>query len=382
MSTPIAYSSLDPGAPQVIGNNPLSVLNMLICCLVTGYIGKPGAGWSIYSFDPVNCTLVLQQGPGGTTSTSQKYLIISQPKVVTSTAAWTTGVFAFDVRGAENMSGSTPVNVFPSTNNNSYWCFMGGRTSSVGVDPSVVLNYNSNIKWGLVADDRGLYVKFEPLLLMPGGAYLGGKAIYFFGDLANQIQNDSSCIIYSNWDVTATSATATYGKFAFNDTTQLAGVSNTTGFYADPFISMNNFGGVNAGLWASRQISQNFNPINLGTESTDGLFLQTATINTLGVDAFNKTVTLSNLFLYEQNGAIRGTFPGLYVPSTNLFNYPAVAADIIISVNNIPMQFWHYTTAGLSATVPNTEVNSLSTFGTGGRGDDLRVFIRLDSWGR
>lgn len=57
------YQNTDPGAPALRGNTAGDLLNLLTKCLVEGYDGKPGAGWS-RPYVSGNVA-VFRQGPGG-----------------------------------------------------------------------------------------------------------------------------------------------------------------------------------------------------------------------------------------------------------------------------------------------------------------------------
>lgn len=330
MTTPVPvtyYSSSDPGAPQIVTNNPQTILHVIRQCLVgnngmaygEGKHQKKSSGWNLYAEDRKNCKLVVQQGGG-----QGRYLRLASPQVVNGNYPITNSSGrTYLMMIAHGFSAMTNIDTgtgsFPDQKSWpwSYWTWGGGTYNN---NFGAIVQMTNPIAWYIVADKQFFYIK---LVFTNTGLNYWWNQGYYFGDLVNGYEADTTNTVL--WSFTESVVDNSYGS---------PSNSGQGGYDAAPFlgyVTADNTAGPIPSLWCAGSIAgtnRGNNPggLNLGMYYA-GLFNNPAA-GTLQqpfpTTAFNRKIRMVGFNLFEQEGSqhthYRGTLPGAFAQDNQMFS--------------------------------------------------------------
>ena len=207
----------DPGAPVLSNPSAGSLIGVLDACLVDGYTGKTGAGWT-KAFSGTNLA-AYRQGAG-----SMCYLRVNDG----------TGSFKVKMLGYESMTGiDTGVNAFPTTAQ-----LANGVYAAIGTSTTA-----ANKPWIVVADNKRFYLWVGITLTTAVNISTSTEAqeMFFFGDIISFRPGDTYCcqIIGSDsasngterFGIVGALTSVTAGSFIARDAAQAAGSVNNSKYY-------------------------------------------------------------------------------------------------------------------------------------------------------
>ena len=209
----------DPGAPVLSNPSAGSLIGVLDACLVDGYTGKTGAGWT-KAFSGTNLA-AYRQGAG-----SMCYLRVDDG----------TGSFKVKMRGYESMTDiDTGVNAFPTTTQ-----LANGVYAAIGTSVTA-----ANKPWIVLADNKRFYLWVGASSLTAAADISTSttwQGLFFFGDIISFKPGDAYCcqIIGSDsasnaterFAISAALSTVNVGSFIARNAAQVAGSVNN-GRYID-----------------------------------------------------------------------------------------------------------------------------------------------------
>jgi hypothetical protein len=333
MSVPSVYSSTDANAPVLVSTSQASWLAVLKACLVTGYLGKAGAGWSVAFEDDVSGTIVFQQ-PGG----NQRFLRLG-PGGYNVYGGYSDNRF-LPARSYQYMTDiNTGTGMFPDSSQDNVWSF--------------AVSYNagntSNLVWRLFATD-----KFFAIYIYGNNAWQGNatppKTFYFFGDFSSTVAGDAGNTILNGY----LSGASYGGYYALSDAAHdifpwawaiPPGQPNSGLYVATPFYQL-----------ASTTTIVNLMPQNLsmtGAYAGGGVnYFPDFCSNGLYLSAMNIVE------FWNGYSSIRGTLPGIFVST---FSPPHPDGTIIAGTGDL---------SGHSYMAVNNPAYS----------NCPQVYIQLDEW--
>lgn len=204
----------DPGAPVLSNPSAGSLIGVLDACLVDGYTGKTGAGWT-KAFSGTNLA-AYRQGAG-----SMCYLRVDDG----------TGSFKATARGYESMTDiNTGVNAFPTTAQ-----LANGVYAAIGTTTTA-----SNKPWIVVADNKRFYlwVGVSLTTAVDISTSTTWQALFFFGDIISFRPGDTYCCQIMGSDSASTNTerfgiagaltSVIAGSFIERDAAQAAGSVNNS----------------------------------------------------------------------------------------------------------------------------------------------------------
>ena len=207
----------DPDAPVLSNPSAGSLIGVLDACLVDGYTGKTGAGWT-KAFSGTKLA-AYRQGAG-----SMCYLRVDDG----------TGSFKVKMRGYESMTDvNTGTGGFPTTTQ-----LANGVYAAIGTSTTA-----ANKPWIVVADNKRFYLWVGASLTTAVNISTSTtwQALFFFGDIISFRPGDTYCcqIIGSDSASNATErfglsvalASAIAGSFITRNAAQVAGSVNNGRFF-------------------------------------------------------------------------------------------------------------------------------------------------------
>ena len=261
----------DPDAPVLSNPSTGSLIGVLDACLVNGYTGKTGAGWT-KAFSGTNLA-AYRQGAG-----SMCYLRVDDG----------TGSFKVKMRGYESMTDiDTGVNAFPTTAQLANGVYVALSTSVTAVQKS----------WIVLADNKRFYLWTGASVLTAASALSASttwQGLFFFGDIVSFRPGDAYCCQIAGSE-SASTATERFG---------IGGAIS----------------GVNAGCFIARNAAQAVGAIN-NNRSFD--YYGSNSSSTMGSsscvaypDPISGGINLSRV--HVSNGSatvgVRGRMPGMFAP--------------------------------------------------------------------
>ena len=259
----------DPDAPVLSNPSAGSLIAVLDACLVNGYTGKPGAGWT-KAFSGTNLA-AYRQGAG-----SMCYLRVNDG----------TGSFKATAVGYEAMTDiDTGVNAFPTTAQ-----LANGVYAAIGIATTA-----ANKPWIVVADNKRFYLWVGVALTtaVDISTSTTWQGLFFFGDIVSFKPGDAYCC-------------QIIGSDSASNTTERFGASEalTSG---------------NAGSFIARASTQVAGSVN-NSRCFDYLGSSASSVmgSTQGVaypDPVSGGINLGRVLV--SNGAtegVRGRMPGLFAP--------------------------------------------------------------------
>lgn len=267
--TVTVYRWDDPDAPVLSNPSAGSLIGVLDACLVNGYPGKSGAGWT-KAFSGTNLA-AYRQGAG-----SMCYLRVDDG----------TGSFKVKMCGYESMTDiATGVNAFPTTAQ-----LANGVYAAIGIATTA-----ANKPWIVVADNKRFYLWVGVSLTTAAAISTSTtwQALFFFGDIISFKPGDAySCQIIGS-------------DSASNGTERFAASDSLTSGYAGSFIARDA-----AQTVGSVNNSRCFDYLGSSASSTMG-----STQAVAYPDPISGGINLSRVLV--SNGAtegVRGRMPGLFAP--------------------------------------------------------------------
>ena len=260
----------DPDAPVLSNPNAGSLIGVLDACLVDGYTGKTGAGWT-KAFSGTNLA-AYRQGAG-----SMCYLRVDDG----------TGSFKVKMRGYESMTDvNTGTGEFPTTTQ-----LANGVYAAIGTSTTA-----ANKPWIVVADNKRFYLWVGASLTtaVDISTSTTWQALFFFGDIISFRPGDTYCCQIMGSD-SASNGTERFG---------LAGALTS----------------VIAGSFIERDAAQAAGAVNNGKHfDYYGASSSTTMGSTACVDYPDPITGGINLSrIHVSNGAtvkgIRGRLPGVFAP--------------------------------------------------------------------
>lgn len=260
----------DPGAPVLSNPSAGSLIGVLDACLVDGYTGKTGAGWT-KAFSGTNFA-AYRQGAG-----SMCYLRVDDR----------TGSFKVKMRGYESMTDiDTGVNAFPTTAQ-----LANGVHAAIGIATTPAKK-----PWIVVADNKRFYLWVGVSLTTTDdiSASTTWQALFFFGDIISFRPGDTYCCQIMGSD-SASNGTERFG---------LAGALTS----------------VNAGSFIVRDAAQAEGSVNNSKYYDYYGGNSSATIGSATCVAYPDPITggINLSRIHVSNGAtvkgIRGRLPGVFAP--------------------------------------------------------------------
>lgn len=360
MTSPVPvtyYSSADPGAPQIVINNPQTILHVIRQCLVgvngiaygEGSNQKPSAGWNLYAEDRKNVKLVIQQGGG-----QGRYLRLASPQVFTdafpvSNSANAIYWYALLVNAYNSMTSiDAGTGSFPDQKSWP-WNYWGWGGSTYVGNSTGNPNQNSPTAWWIIADKQFFYIKILPLY-----NYNVNNQTYYFGDLVNGASYDTNnTVLWSYKDPLQWNNSASYNV----NQNSTVSVPNQQG----PFIGYNtadaaphpciqcagSITGLNRGIMGGLNLSQWYAGL---WNAPQGGYNQQA----FPITSFNRRLRMVPFELFEQdnpayqNSHFRGNLPGAYMQDSTMFSAQSqiIPEGIQIKVsggalNNVPLVTWN-----------------------------------------
>ena len=207
----------DPDAPVLSNPSAGSLIGVLDACLVDGYTGKTGAGWT-KAFSGTNLA-AYRQGAG-----SMCYLRVDDG----------TGSFKVKMRGYESMTDvNTGTGEFPTTTQ-----LANGVYAAIGTSTTA-----ANKPWIVVADNKRFYLWVGASLTTAVNISTSTtwQALFFFGDIISFRPGDTYCcqIIGSDSASTATErfglagalTSVIAGSFIARGAAQAAGAVNNGKYF-------------------------------------------------------------------------------------------------------------------------------------------------------
>lgn len=259
----------DPGAPVLSNPSAGSLIGVLDACLVDGYTGKTGAGWT-KAFSGTKLA-AYRQGAG-----SMCYLRVDDG----------TGSFKVKMRGYESMTDiDTGVNAFPTTAQ-----LANGVYAAIGTTTTA-----ANKPWIVVADNKRFYLWVGVSLTTAADISTSTtwQGMFFFGDIISFKPGDA----YSCQIIGSDSASNGMEAFAENDL----------------LIS------VRAGSFIARAASQTVGSVN-NSRCFDYFGSNRSSVigSSSGVaypDPISGGINLSRVLVSNGvTGGVRGRMPGLFAP--------------------------------------------------------------------
>ena len=260
----------DPGAPVLSNPSAGSLIGVLDACLVDGYTGKTGAGWT-KAFSGTNLA-AYRQGAG-----SMCYLRVDDG----------TGSFKVKMRGYESMTGiDTGVNAFPTTAQ-----LANGVYAAIGIATTA-----ANKPWIVVADNKRFYlwVGVSLTTAVAISTSTTWQALFFFGDIISFRPGDTYCCQIMGSD-SANNGTERFG---------LAGALTS----------------VNTGSFIERDAAQAAGAVNNGKHFDYFGANSSPTMGSTACVAYPDPITggINLSRIHVSNGAtvkgIRGRLPGVFAP--------------------------------------------------------------------
>ena len=207
----------DPAAPVLSNPSAGSLIGVLDACLVNGYTGKTGAGWT-KAFSGTNLA-AYRQGAG-----SMCYLRVDDG----------TGSFKVKMRGYESMTDvNTGTGEFPTTTQLANGVYAAISTSTTA----------ANKPWIVVADNKRFYLWVGVSLItdVDISTSTTWQALFFFGDIISFRPGDTYCCQIMGSD-SASNGTERFGlagaltsviagSFIARDAAQAAGSVNNSKYY-------------------------------------------------------------------------------------------------------------------------------------------------------
>lgn len=303
VQVPHFYYSTDPSAPQIVANQPQSVLNVLQTCLVgtggTAYGSQASAGWTAPYTDTTNHALVLKQGGG-----QGRYLRLGNPATVNANDGnW--GRNYFMVRGYNSMTDvNTGTNPFPTTAQQATWYWLYAAQSATGAADTI------NMPWRIAATDTFFY--FAVNASQAGYSSYWSTAGHYFGDLYSYMPGDTCQTVLTGWrdlstDVNTSGSPIVSGGWnnyvPFKAAVYATDMDNYCYIYSDTASNYNPEPCEVNWLWSACQGSQQGWPGNNGFQNPgpNGSFMFT----TAYMNVYNSSTGLINL---------RGELPGCVFP--------------------------------------------------------------------
>ena len=202
----------DPGAPVLSNPSAGSLIGVLDACLVDGYTGKTGAGWT-KAFSGTKLA-AYRQGAG-----SMCYLRVDDG----------TGSFKVKMRGYESMTDvNTGTGEFPTTTQ-----LANGVYAAIGIAATA-----ANKPWIVVADNKRFYlwVGVSLTTAVDISTSTTWQALFFFGDIISFRPGDTYCCQIMGSDSTSNGTerfgvavalnSVIAGSFIARDAAQAAGAVN------------------------------------------------------------------------------------------------------------------------------------------------------------
>ena len=324
MSVPNIYSSTDAGAPTFIPNDSTTWLPLLKACLVNGYTGKPGAGWTIAYEDDVAQTLVLRQGSG-----NQRYLWLGNPGYSASNTYIAMRYFqAVSYLYMSDINDGT--GMWPTAANQNVWSMASSYNAQSG----------TALQWRVFASNKFFLIYIYPTQSYTTNVY--PKQVFFFGDFPSTVQNDTYNTILNGYNISSTSYSWNLGNgssdnFPFSNYGAYTSAPGQALWVAGPYYQQ---------LGLPQPVR--FNPRNLALVGNG--YSASGSANTTGVNFFPDFCTnglyLSQLDIHEywnSTASIRGTLPGIFAPCFNTVHADGtivegtgdLAGHQFMSVNNL-----------------------------------------------
>ena len=260
----------DPDAPVLSNPSAGSLIGVLDACLVNGYTGKSGAGWT-KAFSGTNLA-AYRQGAG-----SMCYLRVYDG----------TGTFKVRMRGYESMTDvNTGTGEFPTTTQ-----LANGVYAAIGTSTTA-----ANKPWIVVADNKRFYLWVGASLTtaVDISTSTTWQALFFFGDIISFRPGDTYCCQIMGSD-SASNGTERFG---------LAGALTS----------------VNAGSFIARDAAQAAGSVNNSKYYDYYGGSSTTTIGSATCVAYPDPITggINLSRIHVSNGAtvkgIRGRLPGVFAP--------------------------------------------------------------------
>ena len=260
----------DPGAPVLSNPSAGSLIGVLDACLVDGYTGKTGAGWT-KAFSGTNLA-AYRQGAG-----SLCYLRVDDG----------TGSFKVKMRGYESMTDvNTGTGEFPTTTQ-----LANGVYAAIGTSTTA-----ANKPWIVVADNKRFYLWVGASLTtaVDISTSTTWQALFFFGDIISFRPGDTYCCQIMGSD-SASNATERFG---------LAAALNA----------------VIAGSFIERDAAQAAGAVNNGKHFDYFGASSSPTMGSTACVAYPDPITggINLSRIHVSNGAtvkgIRGRLPGVFAP--------------------------------------------------------------------
>lgn len=277
MTTSVLYSSTDAGAPQ-LNNTPGSLMAILTACLVNGFGGKNGLGWTMPFYDLAASIAVYRNDH--TNGTGCFLRLHDDVPDFTAYGAYYLSMYS-------SMS-SLDIGIDPiplSRINRGIKTFVGGT---------------SNFKWRLLGDSRGFYFI---AWLYPGNPDLA--YVFYCGDIISLVPGYTDMYgLFSNYAYNAHFATLVMSSNYTN--LESTGIQDVSMINKNPFTLK--FGGIQA------RLVTNF-PFN--NQTTDYFNLGILDCEIQGV---NDVPFCSDVSVTISGPKIVGKLPGLEVP---LYKYDA-----------------------------------------------------------
>lgn len=287
--TTLMYSSRDPSAPQLTANSG-ALIALFDACLVTGYGGKPAAGWT-KPFSETNLRAVYRQGAGS----NGRYIYLDDSAGAVVRA-----------RGFESMTSLTVgKGPFPTDSQASGGVFIQKHDGGAG---------NGGVReWVLIASETGFWFVSQ---MNTDLAWNNGAAT-FFGDIKTLLPNET----YNTMLMGATAAQHSTDGTAIGSN-YTAGYYNTQAGFASRFdaaIPSHYVARSWHGMGGSVQVGKHFDMSRANATSLTNLAASGSFKTNIGYHAgmllpnpADGALWLSPLYVHEVN-CVRGVMPGVAV---------------------------------------------------------------------
>lgn len=187
------YKSSDPGAPTLSGTAPERVAALLRTVLVSGYVGKPGAGWSVIhdTFDSVGGSLILETPSGAIYVV--KHINASTIELGMAAGAEPDGTLMIYKSGHYNGTSGTPQRlIYLSTYHTEFWlAYYDENSETTFIYASSDVNNTYASQRDSSTWDRGLNLYLGTLKPLPGEIY--APHVVFGGGVRNSDYDNRLC---------------------------------------------------------------------------------------------------------------------------------------------------------------------------------------------
>jgi hypothetical protein len=339
------YTSQDTYGPGPMNGTTGSLIRVLDSCLVTGYTGKPAAGWTKPLGNiSASCVSAYQQPSG-----SQFTLFVNDNSVaVTRTAAvtgWTSLVSLAGAVNANNVgsgSGQFPLPAQANTYGRAYW-YKSATADTV------------QRNWIIAADAYTMYIWFSDGQSV-GYYYHGG-----FGDF------------YSLAGSSDTGRCLLFGKYADN-TTSIAGYESTdcvaagiwnnnsvssTTYMTGHYLAKNVNGGSSIRYNKKGDNAVSINPIGANLENS---YLVGTNGSMPCPNPYDNNFYIAPIYIFDPTGPqLRGRYRGIYQlchPMANFTNFQTITGTGKYAGKTFTLIYFGYNGGGwLLETSPTVETN-------------------------